>query len=675
MNNIGKIFLYITLIFTFQTANSQTLIDLRAPLNAENFKKWDAYIRTFAPSDSALSVVIHISNYHKFLRRFAAVRECMTLYKPLFPDKEGSFNYELNEAEQSMLMVAPVDNLAPSYARFVIDRAPSEDAFVGVQRLTESYINRKQWDSAAMYYMYFKQYFPTMREKFDTIIEILNTPVENLKINHLNKNINTQFNEWDPTPTPDGKYLYFTSDRPGGFGSMDVWVSEKKDGNWSNATNPGKEVNTKLAETVDNVSADGSGLLFSGNLKNADSSFNIYKIQMTKQGWDTTELFPYPINTKYLDEGAFETSDGKALLFTSDRPGGVGSYQPFGKRFHGDDHGNMDIYVTRKTDTGWSEPINLGNKINTLFAERSPFLHPDGKTLYFSSDGHPGLGRLDVFKSVRLSDTSWTDWSEPLNLGKEINSANNDWGYVVSVSGDSAFFASQDLQGGSGGWDIYSIQLPNRARPENVTVIHGFVTDLKGEPLDAEILWEDLSDGRQVGKLKSNPRDGSFIISLPSGRHYGYYAQKAGYYSISKNIDLKKSTESKEININIILASKKEILKGKITISINNLFFDFDDYSLKQESEPELNRLATFLKDNPKRKIEVEGHTDSIGSSAYNKELSYKRASSVVDYLVGKGIKTGRFRIKGMGDRRPLAGGETDEDMAKNRRVEIMFIK
>jgi len=378
-----------------------------------------------------------------------------------------------------------------------------------------------------------------------------------------------------------------------------------------------------------------------------------------------------PINSVNHDEAAFLTSDGKALIFTSDRPGGIGNFVENGRGFHGGFNGNMDIYVCTKTDSGWSDPINIGSTINTPFAERSPFLSADGKTLYFSSDGHHGLGRLDVFKSIRLSDTSWTEWSEPENLGRYINSVDDDWGYKFGVTGDSAFFASKNRDDSFGGWDLYSVSIPKAYKPQRVVIIKGKIQDQNGNPLSASIKWEDLSSGKSLGELHSNPQTGEYIIALPLGHNYGYYVQKENYYPTSGNIDLKKNTEDSVIYRNIKLISSQAILKEQQKITINNIFFDFDDYTLRKESYPELNRLLDYLKTIQFNKIIIEGHTDDIGDETYNMNLSQKRSQSVANYLISKGINKSKIQTVGYGAKKPLAPNTTEENRQQNRRVEI----
>lgn len=650
-------------------------INLNQPLTPDVQKQWDAYIKKNAPNQNALKVVVEMASRYLMTGRSADGMEIYKKYQRYFPNQTEFFKSQIEFYENQMLMQAPISENLNIYLEYIKEKAPSENAFLALRKVAEPYINRRLWDSAIVIFKKYKPMFPGKESYIDKLIEILAAPEEGLIVRNLGPNINTEQSEWDPNPTPDGKYLYFsTSYRPDGYGMSDVFYSKMIDGVWQPAKNAGKGINGPQEETVDNVTADGTGLFLSGTFSKTYGLFDIYFIERKEGGWGPLIHFPPPVNTKWTDEGACPTSDGQAIIFTSDRPGGVGKFISYGTYDHGSTHGNMDIYVSIRTDTGWSAPINLGNVINTPYSERSPYLHPDGKTLYFSSEGHPGLGGLDLFKSVRLKEDSWTEWSEPINLGKEINSISDDWGYKISVSGDSAFFAGYNRTDSYGGWDIYSIILPKKARPDVVAKVWGKVIDRSGERISADIIWEDLTTGKVLGQLKSNPDDGSYIILLPLGKFYGFYAQKEGYYPASEYIDLRDIDTATTLNVDIVLVSAEEMKRYNAKIRINNIFFDFDRYALKKESLPELNRLVTFLKENPNNKVEISGHADSIGTDKYNKDLALKRVNSVVDYLVSKGFKRERFVLKSYGSEMPLADNRTPKGRALNRRVEIRFL-
>jgi outer membrane protein OmpA-like peptidoglycan-associated protein len=319
----------------------------------------------------------------------------------------------------------------------------------------------------------------------------------------------------------------------------------------------------------------------------------------------------------------------------------------------------------------------LGPVINTPFSEYSPYLHPDGKTLYFSSDGHAGLGGLDVYKSTRLNEDSWTEWSEPVNLGKEVNTSYNDWGYQVAAAGEDAYFARNNLVDGFGGSDIFSVSLPEIAKPEVVITVNGIVTDPSGDPLVADIRWDDLDAQKEVGYASSDPITGEYIIHLPSGGNYGYYADKSGYIGESENFDLRVYSESyNEFTMDIVLYPIAQPLEVDpvYDIRMNNIFFAFNQADLQPESYMEMNRWIKMLNENDHIHLHISGHADSIGSDAYNQKLSEKRAQAVVDYLADNGIDEDRLVAEGFGESQPVSANDTEDGRQQNRRVQVRLI-
>jgi outer membrane protein OmpA-like peptidoglycan-associated protein len=675
---LNRLFLIlITVVFFGLNCYSQTLVDLRADLTPELYKQYDAYIRKYAPADSAYYVVLALSNKHFAANRAAVSAFVFDMYKPLFPNLKSIFENEIPKLEQIMLTQTASPDMFPIYGDYIRKYAPTDDAYFAMQRIADYYIQRKEWDSATIVYRIFENLFPLSQNKINKTIELLNQKEFGLEVKNLGSSINTIGSEWDPSPTSDGRFLYFTADyRNKGWGGADIWVSEKKEGKWQNAENIGKPINNYFDETVDNVTTDGTGLLLSGNFQGSYGEFDIYLAEKTESGWADLLHYSKPINSEYHDESGCISADGNVLMFTSDRPGGIGPLVQINQKFYGGSTmGNMDIYVSLRTETGWGEPINLGSTINTPYSERAAYLHPDGKTMYFSSNGHYGLGRLDVFKSVRLSDTSWTQWSEPVNLGKEINSAQDDWGYVVDPTGEIAYFAKDGDINGFGNWDIYSIKLPDIAKPNELAIIKGKITDSLGRGLECIITWEDLETGERVGNLRSDPRDGFYIITLPLGKNYGYFASRPGFYPSSKNIDLRVIDSKIELIENITLISIKDMQEKGSGVRINNIFFDFDKSDLKEESIPELKRLLEFVNQLSAYKIIIEGHTDNSGSVAHNNKLSTDRAKEVAKYLTDNGIDSKRIIIKGLGSQIPLAPNDTEQNKALNRRVEIRLRK
>ncbi len=629
----------------------------------------------YAPSDSSLRVAQELANRHFISGRAAVSYEIFKHYHQFFKNYDEYFKRQLNLYEEYMLIQSPADDMRRIYIQYIIDNKDTQNAYIALKRLAEKYIKNKSWDSAVAIFQEYKKYFKEKNKDIDEIIKILEKAEQTIIIRDIGSGINTNGEEWDPCPTPDGKYIFFSGrNRPNSYIGSDVFFSKLENGLWQNAQILGPAVNGANDETIDNISPDNTTLLLSGTFEGTFGHFDIYTIEATENGWDAIKHLPFPVNTIYTDEGACLSSDGKALIFTSDRPGAVGDFVQYSTPKNGSAMGNMDFYVCLKTENGWSEPVNLGDLINTPYAERSPYLHPDGKTLYFSSDGHPGLGRLDVFKSIRLNDSSWTEWSKPINLGKEINTAKDDWGYKVMLSGDSAIFASQFRNDGIGGWDIYSVSLTKELKPAKVVTIKGKVTDQLGKPLSAELIWENLNTGENEGILKSDPKDGSYIIFCKPGAVYGYYASKKGYYPTSNNIDLTEIENTDTFIKNIVLYSFRELIDSNKPVIVNNIFFDFDKYELKETSFNELERIVQILNENIDFKIEISGYTDSIGTNDYNKVLSQKRADAVKNYLLMKGIQNDRISSKGYGNDFPVDSNNTEEGRAKNRRVEIQFI-
>lgn len=637
------------------------------------------YARTYVNEHKPhpYSFQIYQQMAHRFLIHQYPIKSYFWLkeFQDDFPEKSSDILKLITYYEQQALMRYPDSLAIKYYMQYINENLGNENGFIAFKRFLGTFINNKKWDEAINLLNDNKKIFPDNGNYFDKLIDILKRPEENLIINNLGTNINTYGSEWDPNPTPDSKFLYFSADnRVGGYGESDIWVSELIDGKWSKAVNVGPKINGKKSETIDNISSDGNTIMLSGTFPSTFGNFDIFSISRDENGWGSLYHYPFPINSEYTDEAGNLTNDKKALLFSTDRPGGIGPYSPFGQYYKGDYQGNMDIYVSLKTEDGWSEPINLGEIINTPYAERSPYLHPDGKTLYFSSDGHPGLGGLDVFKSVRLDD-SWTNWSEPQNLGKELNTILNDWGYKITVNGDSAFFSAADRIIGYGGLDLYSVKLPKDAKPEPVVTIAGRIIDENGKSLFAEVKWEDLETGEILGESTSNPYNGQYFIILPLGKFYGYFAEKEGYFPGSGNIDTKDLNAGESIKMDIVLSSLKSLKKDGKAVVVNNIFFDFAKSELKKESINELKRVINFLKNNNINNVKLLGHTDNIGNENTNLQLSKKRAQEVANYLIENHKSLKISSIEGLGSKKPIDNNNTEQGRAKNRRVELIVIE
>ena len=658
----------------FSTIFSQNKPNLNSEINDANLTIWYDYVYSDAVSNVRMRFALDVLGKYANKSEYPKSVKVGLSYLDAFKDNKDQYDLLLNvirDYSKLMLTVNPLPEDFDIYKKFIEDNVSNYQSKTAIKKIASYYVNQRKWDSAIAIWKEYDDLVPKYKDDIKKTIRLLSKAENRISINPLGININTATDEWDPNVSTDGKYLYYSaSHRAGGKGNSDIWIAEFDGKNWVNPKNFESNINTEKSETIDNISLDGNKLLLSGDFMGTYGKFDIYMLEQDENGWGQLRHIPRPINSQYTDEAANLSADGQVMLFTSDRPGAIGDFREFNTQiFNGSIMGNMDIYVSQKKDGVWQEPINLGDVINTPFAERSPYLHPDGKTLYFSSDGHYGLGGLDVYKTVRLNDSTWTDWSEPINLGKEINSILDDWGYKISLNGDSAYFAAYNRTIGQGGWDLYSISLPTDVQPEELITIRGKVIDNNGKALFAKVIWEDVKDKKYLGEITTNPKTGEFIIALPKGKFYGYFANKDSYYPSSAFLDLTKDIKKKEIDITITLFDSTALVSGK-NIRINNLFFDHDSYTLKEESFSELDRLVKYLQSN-KYKIQIVGHTDSIGAKDYNQKLSENRAKSVVDYLVNKGIKKARLMAIGKGDSEPLEINNNAESRAVNRRVEI----
>jgi outer membrane protein OmpA-like peptidoglycan-associated protein len=562
---------------------------------------------------------------------------------------------------------------------FIAKYAPDELAFVAVQRLVEPLLDAKDWVSARAILEKFSAKFPAKSLTFSKIYGIIDAPGGEVVVNNLGSGINSLGGEYAPVISSNGKKLIFARDCGVCEGGEEVYVSTLNDScTWGEASKFGSPLSSRSNEIPLALSSDGNTLAIFGNYTGSLGRGDIFHLDKTKEDWGTLQHYPAPLNSEYFDSYATFSSDGTAILFVSDRPGGVGEFHRKGSFFHGDFAGNTDIYAFVPDSVGGGVVMNLGSVINTPYAEYSPFLHPDGKTLYFSSNGHPGLGGLDVFKSTRLRADSWTEWSEPVNLGKEINTPYNDWGYQFDAHGDKAYFAVGNRPGGFGGSDIYTVSLPVKIQPGGVISVSGKVTDPAGNFLAADLRWNDLLAGKEVGRATSDPQNGEYIINLPTGGKYAYYAEKPGYMGQSENLDLTEELGYREFVMDIVLypiAKPAEDLSKVIAeIRMNNVFFDFDKSSLRSESKLELDRWVKMLKENPSVSLEIDGHTDNIGTEAYNLGLSERRVKAVALYIEEQGIAVRRLTSRGFGEKKPVATNKTAKGRQENRRVEVRII-
>jgi len=408
-----------------------------------------------------------------------------------------------------------------------------------------------------------------------------------------------------------------------------------------------------------------------------ENPINANKIQLTIDGFTTVLTAKIDVipNTKYHIKIAIaDVSDHDFDAYVFLKKNSFSSPELSVKNMnmplvHGDRQINGDIYISNKNQDGsWDDPMLISDSINTPYSERTPFLHPDLKTLYFSSDGHGSLGKLDVYKSTRLSDSCWNCWSTPVNMGKEINTIESDWGYKISTDGKTAYFAK--TIGDSDNQDIFTLKIPKHLRPDMVAQISGKIVDSEDNGIETDLRWEDLATGEIIGEAKSDPFDGSYFIVLPLGKNYGYFVDNEDYFPLSNNLNLTEMESAIKLSNDVKILSIDEMIKEGTPVTMNNLFFDFAKSNLLKESIPELKRVAKIIKDK-NLQIELSGHTDNIGNDKENQKLSEARAKSARDYLISIGCKAENITAVGYGSKNPVETNSTEKGRAKNRRVEI----
>ena len=475
------------------------------------------------------------------------------------------------------------------------------------------------------------------------------------------KEINSKYADYSPMLTADGKTMIFTSRRENGgeldpYGMQyyeDIYISYLSNNKWSEPTPISSTLNTKGHDANVGMSNDGQSIfIYNGN----KGKGNIYKTDLDGSIWSEPIAVPEPINSPYTEKCLSISPDKRIVYFVSDRPGG---------------EGGLDIYyITKDIDGTLGEVQNIGNVINTPYDEDGIFIHPDGKTLYFSSKGHNTMGGYDIFKSVKDSNDIW---SEPINLGQPINSADDDVFLFVSANGKIGYFSSLK-EGGVGEKDIYKINFSENEKDSvesKLLLVTGKVIDaVTKDPIEAEIVIMDNKKQEEITKYKSNKETGEFLLSLPAGKNYALTVLNPNYLFYSENFNLVDTTSYLEVKLDMEMNKLAENAKS----ILRNIFFDYGKSILKPESTIEIERLYALLKAHPKMTIEISGHTDNISSKKFNIALSKKRANSVANYLIKKGIDRKRFTTKGYGYSKPIADNKTKEGRQRNRRVEFKIL-
>ncbi len=537
--------------------------------------------------------------------------------------------------------------------------------------LARSYFALTNYEDAAKAFMLQAEYASySEAQKAVELANVLYT--ENMyfikSVRNLGSAINSPASDFAPVLSPDNERLYFASKR--GRNGDDIWVAEKYADEWRKAEDIGHMLNTEADESISAIASNYKIAFITGYYDNQPFP-DIYTFTIKNEElFSSPKKLPATINSKYFEGHTCISSDGLALLFVSDRPGGLGK---------------TDIYVATRTSVrdDWSPSINLGEVINTPSEEISPWLSPDGKKLYFASKGHSTFGGYDLFVAEKLSN-NWTKWSKPVNLGKEVNSVKDDYFLSIPFNDTTVAYFASNRYGGYGGDDIYQIRarMPKTkavitpVKIKEQVIISGQVLSAdKKEPIpDAEIQWEYIILDTITQKptiatveMKSDSV-GHYSLVGPGPGNFIYNAKKEGFLYTRGTITVKNDT------IFDILMERIEV--GKAVI-VDSVFFDFDKSNLRDDEPTKraINFIYQTLKANPKAVVEISGHTDWIGTNEYNMGLSHRRAQAVVDRLIELGIPEENLTAKGYGEEEPIATNETPEGRQKNRRTEMKVIR
>lgn len=478
--------------------------------------------------------------------------------------------------------------------------------------------------------------------------EGLSVPAE---IENAGDAINTSSSEYYPTMTIDGKQLIVTRRTKGGA-DEDFFSSDLNEGKWTTAIPLFGKINTPYKEGGQQISADGKWMVFTAkDYPEGYGSFDIYISYQTPNGWSERKNLGEEINSAYWESAPCLSADKNQLYFASDRPGGFGG---------------TDLYVATKMANGkWSAPRNLGAVINTVGDESCPFIHADNETLYFNSNGHPGIGGTDLFYAKKSAN----GFLSPHNLGYPINTINNEGSLYVTADGATGYFAS-DRSDSKGSLDIYVIKLNEINKANTTSWVEGRIYDsLNGKSLMAVVEVIDLDSKLVVSEVDADEQ-GNYLSVLPLGKNYAFNVSKKGYLFYSGRFEMKEASGQTQFKNDIPL----QPLQKDNSMVLRNIQFETGKYDLLTSSFIEIEKIVRVLLDNPQLRVQIIGHTDSIGKEKDNLSLSLQRAEVVVAYLISSGVQPDRLKAAGLGSQQPIGDNATAQGRALNRRTELVII-
>ena len=493
-------------------------------------------------------------------------------------------------------------------------------------------------------------------------LEAISNPVD-FNPENLGETVNSKFDEYWPSLTADEELLVFTR-LVGGEKEVkikrqeDFYYSYQQDSLWLPSKPLSTVINTAKNEGAQSITADGKYMYFTAcSRPDGYGRCDIYYSVKEGSEWSTPINLGMPINSKGWEAQPSISADGQELYFVSNRKSGKGKMDIWHSRL---------IEIQANGKPRWTQPENLS--INSSKNEMSPFIHAGNRYLVFSSDGLTGMGGYDLFKT-ELDENQ--KWSEPVNMGYPINTYHDEIGLVVTARGDKAYFSSDRLEGK--GKDIFSFDMPIELQPPSVSWLKGSVLDAKTKkPIYASLMLIDLQNKDTISQIKSDRKNGNYLVCLPAGRDYLFSAKADDYLFYSDHfemLDQKKKTDPQILDINL-----SRVEKGS-EIVLRNVFFELDSWEILPKSEIELEYLFDLLLKNKEWKIEIGGHTDNSGSEDHNISLSNKRAKAVCDFLITSGIDKDRLQFKGYGASQPIAANDSEKGRSVNRRTEFKILE
>lgn len=478
------------------------------------------------------------------------------------------------------------------------------------------------------------------------------------KATTMSPNVNLFPNQYFPSLTADRHTIVYTIIRTPNVmvDQEDLFISNFENGEWTKGVSISELINSKNNEGTASISGDGRVLVFTScGRKDGFGSCDLYISKKEGGKWSKPVNMGSEVNTREWETQPSLTTDGRTLYFVSSRKG---------------IYGQSDILYSTLIDSTdkWSRPVNLGKTINTTGYDVAPFIHPNGRTLYFASDARTGMGGYDMYMSTK-EDTGWT---EPKNLGYPLNTYNDEMSFVISADEQKGYYSVEIKKDANINSSIYEFDIPDQIKSAyKVMVAKGVVYDAQTKKkLGAKLELLDLKTRQLVQKVASDSIDGDYLVTLTEGSEYALYVSRPGYLFKSLSFNFLNKSSFDPLTLDVYL----EPIRPGASVVLNNLFFESGKYELLPKSTTELDKIVRFMSENRTTRIEISGHTDDVGKPADNIVLSNNRAKAVVDYLTRNGVKQANVVYKGYGETKPFAPNTTDENRTLNRRIEFKVL-